>query len=73
MRLAECHLRSISAYSQSRAHLTERLNRETPDEFEKRTWREVSLQQGGQHSDPTDGFQAITRQRCVDAQSQSSW
>jgi hypothetical protein len=40
MRLAECYLRSISAYSQSRAHLTERLNRETPDEFEKRTWRQ---------------------------------
>ena len=40
MRLAICHLKSISPYSQSRAHQTERLNRQTPDEFEKRTWRE---------------------------------
>jgi hypothetical protein len=40
MRIAVCHLRSISPYSQSRAHQTEPLNRETPDEFEKRTWRE---------------------------------
>jgi hypothetical protein len=40
MRIAVCHLKSISPYSQSRAHLTERLNRETPDQFEKRTWRE---------------------------------
>jgi hypothetical protein len=40
MRIAACHLRSISPYSQSRAHQAERLNRESPDEYEKRTWRE---------------------------------
>jgi hypothetical protein len=40
MRLAVCDLRSISAYSQSRAHLTERLNREGNEDFERRTWRE---------------------------------
>jgi hypothetical protein len=40
MRLAVCHLKSISAYSQSRAYLTERLNRESNEDFERRTWRE---------------------------------
>lgn len=40
MRIAIAHLKSISPYSQSRAHETEKLNRETADEFEKRTWRE---------------------------------
>jgi hypothetical protein len=40
VRIAICHLQSISPYSQSRAHQTERLNRETADEFERRTWRE---------------------------------
>ena len=40
MKVAIVTLKSISPYSQSRAHETEKLNRETPDEFEKRTWRE---------------------------------
>lgn len=42
MRIATAHLKSISPYSQSRAHEAEKLNRETPDEYEKRTWREKS-------------------------------
>lgn len=42
MRIAIAHLRSISPYSQSRAHESEKNNRETHDEYEKRTWREKS-------------------------------
>lgn len=40
-RLATCHLRSVSAYSQSRsyAHEVERLPKETADAYEARTWR----------------------------------
>lgn len=40
MRVATVSLKSISPYSQSRAHEAEKLNRETADEYEKRTWRE---------------------------------
>jgi hypothetical protein len=40
MRIATATLKSISPYSQSRAHETEKLNRETADEYEKRTWRD---------------------------------
>ena len=39
-RVAVAYLKSIAPYSQSRAHETEKLSRETADEFEKRTWRE---------------------------------
>ena len=40
MRLAVAHLKGMSPYSQSRAHLAEELNRETKDQYEIRTWRE---------------------------------
>jgi hypothetical protein len=40
MKIATARLVSQSAYSQSRAHQTEKLSRETPDAYEKRTWRE---------------------------------
>ena len=40
MKIAVAHLRSISPYSQSRAHETPKENRETPDAYEVRTWRE---------------------------------
>jgi len=40
MHTATVTLKSISPYSQSRGHFTEKLNREAPDDYEKRTWRE---------------------------------
>jgi hypothetical protein len=40
MRTAIATLRSIAPYSQSRAHFTPRLDKERPDEYEERTWRE---------------------------------
>lgn len=42
MKIAVCTLESAAPYSQSRsiAHEVERLNRETADAFEDRTWRE---------------------------------
>lgn len=40
MKIATAHLSSISPYSQSRAHETEKLSREGPDAYEQRTWRE---------------------------------
>lgn len=40
MKIATAHLSSVSPYSQSRAHEAEKLDRETPDAYEKRTWRE---------------------------------
>lgn len=40
MKTAHCHLSSISPYSQSRAHTTEKLPKEGPDLYEDRTWRE---------------------------------
>lgn len=40
MRIATAHLKSESPYSQSRAHETEKLDKETPDAYDKRTWRE---------------------------------
>jgi hypothetical protein len=39
MKLAIAELESISAYSQSAPHGTEKLDKELPDAFEKRTWR----------------------------------
>jgi len=47
MRIATATLKGISPYSQSRAHESEKLNRETADEYEKRTWRNKC------HSDET--------------------
>jgi len=40
MKIATCHLNSVSAYSQSRAHTTPKLDRETSEAHEERTWRE---------------------------------
>lgn len=40
MKIATCTLRSVSPYSQSRAHETPKLDRETSDAHEQRTWRE---------------------------------
>lgn len=40
MKTCIARLKSASAYSQSRAHVTEKLEKESHDDFEKRTWRE---------------------------------
>jgi hypothetical protein len=40
VKTAIAHLKSISPYSQSRAHQADKLNRETGEEYEERTWRE---------------------------------
>ena len=37
---ATCHLKSASVYSQSRPYQVEKKPRETPADYEKRTWRE---------------------------------
>ena len=39
MKIATCQLQSISPYSQSRYHETPKLNKEQPDDYRKRTWR----------------------------------
>lgn len=40
MKLATCKIEGISPYSQSKYHETERLNKELPDAYRDRTWRE---------------------------------
>lgn len=40
MKIATCRLESISPYSQSRYHETPHLNKELPDAYRDRTWRE---------------------------------
>lgn len=40
MKIAIAELRSVSAYSQSGPHLTPKLDKESADDFEKRTWKE---------------------------------
>lgn len=40
MKIATCTLKSISPYSQSRYHETPKLNKELPDDYRIRTWRE---------------------------------
>jgi len=40
MHTATAHLKSVSPYSQSRHHDTEKLSKELPKDFEARTWRE---------------------------------
>ena len=40
MKIAVCRLESVSPYSQSRYHETEKLNKEQPDDYRARTWRE---------------------------------
>lgn len=63
MRIAIAHLKSISPYSQSRAHESEKLNRETPDEYEKRTWREKchSTKEGNVFIPPMGFKQSLDR------------
>jgi len=39
MKTATCKLSSLSPYSQSRFHDTEKLEKENADDYEKRTWR----------------------------------
>jgi hypothetical protein len=39
-KIVEVHLSSVSPYSQSRQHDTPKLNKETWDSYEQRTWRE---------------------------------
>lgn len=40
MKIVEVQLESLSPYSQSRMHDTPKLDRERPDDYEQRTWRE---------------------------------
>lgn len=40
MEIARCFLSSISAYSQSKAHFTEKNDKEIPKDYEERTWKE---------------------------------
>jgi hypothetical protein len=40
MKIVTCRLASISPYSQSRYHDTAKLNKEQPDDYRARTWRE---------------------------------
>ena len=40
MRSVTVHLESTAPYSQSRMHDTDKLDKERPDDYEKRTWRE---------------------------------
>jgi hypothetical protein len=40
MRIATAHLKSISPYSQSRNHDMPHLDKERPDDYDERTWRE---------------------------------
>lgn len=40
MKIATCKLQSLSPLSMSRYHETEKLNKELPDDYRKRTWRE---------------------------------
>lgn len=40
MKVATCTLKSLSPYSQSRYHETPKLNKELPDAYRDRTWRE---------------------------------
>ena len=39
MKIAQCKLSSISAYSMSKYHETPRLDKEKHDDYDKRTWR----------------------------------
>jgi hypothetical protein len=47
MKIANVHLKSLSPYSQSRNHDTPKLQKETSNDYEERTWRERV------HADPT--------------------
>lgn len=48
MRTAIATLKSISPYSQSKAHFTEKQDKEGHDDYEKRTWRErMHVNEGG--------------------------
>lgn len=54
---ATAHLESISPYSPSRMHDTPKLEKERPDDYEKRTWREKAhANDNGQIFMPPMGF-----------------
>lgn len=40
MKMVEVEIEGTAPYSQSRKHDTPKLNRETPEDYERRTWRE---------------------------------
>lgn len=40
MKVAICSLESAAAYSQSRFYMVDKKEKESPDDYEKRTWRE---------------------------------
>lgn len=40
MKIATCQIKGVSPYSQSRYHETPKLNKEQPDDYRQRTWRE---------------------------------
>jgi hypothetical protein len=40
MRTAVAHLKSVSPYSQSRYYQTPKIDKESPNDFEQRTWRD---------------------------------
>lgn len=63
MRTCIAHLKSASAYSQSRAHVTEALDKEGKDDYENRTWREkVHADEAGEIFIPGTAFKmAIDR------------
>lgn len=47
MKVCIASLEAVAPYSQSRAHETPKLDKEGPDEYEKRTWREKAHAQDG--------------------------
>lgn len=54
---ATAHLESVSPYSPSRMHDTPKLEKERPDDYEKRTWREKAhANDNGQIFLPPMGF-----------------
>jgi hypothetical protein len=47
MKTCHARLRSRSPYSQSAVHATPKLNKEGPDSYEERTWRELAFADAG--------------------------
>lgn len=57
MKIVEVDLVSTAPYSQSRQHAEPKLNRETPDDYEQRTWREkCTTDENGVVCIPAMGF-----------------
>lgn len=55
-KMAICRIKSLSAYSSSRAHETPKLDREISDAYEKRTWREKAHVDSGRIYIPPMAF-----------------